>query len=224
MALKEPVTLDYFQGHGRGLQIRMILTIGGADWKDNALSFAEYPTHKPKYTYKQVPAIFLADGTQIAQSYTIMRYLGRKLKGPEGEFMYPGHHDPEASYRIDEQMSIDADFFSRYNPFLLPFLPQYKEKDEHFSQFIVKFFPEYLANLEARMTDNNWKYTCGNTMTIADCSVASMLFKLVSNDKFEHNLILKVVMDEKTYPKCNKFLKTMENHFSNILANSNYPF
>ena len=153
-----------------------------------------------------------------------MRYLGRLLKGPQGEVMYPGHEDPEMSYRIDERMAIDQDFFHKYNPFLLPIHPLFKDKDEHFSQFIVKHFPEYLADLESRLSENNWTYTCGNTLTIADCSTASMLFKIVASDRFEHNLILKVVMDEKLYPRSNKYLKLMENTFSSFLTNNKYDF
>lgn len=43
-----------------------------------------------KYTYGQVPALFLDDGTQLCQTQAILRYIAKVHKGPKGEIFYPG--------------------------------------------------------------------------------------------------------------------------------------
>ena len=37
-------------------------------------------------------------------------------------------------------------------PFVLPMHPGYKDKDEHFTQFIIKHFPAYLQKVEDQFT------------------------------------------------------------------------
>ena len=57
------------------------------------------------------------------------RYLCRLNKGKNGENMYPANDDPETSYEIDVIMSYTNDMVPKLAYFIVPFLPQYKNKD-----------------------------------------------------------------------------------------------
>ena len=68
---------------------------------------------------------------------SLMRYVGKTNKGPNGEVLYPGNDNPDLIYFIDSRLTIDTDLMSKYNNFLLPHYQGYKNKDEHFTNFII---------------------------------------------------------------------------------------
>ena len=68
--------LEYFAGHGRAIEIRMALFYCGVDYENHLLSANKKEFDNSKYTYKQVPALFLLNGKQLTQSSSILRYIG----------------------------------------------------------------------------------------------------------------------------------------------------
>ena len=52
-------------------------------------------------------------------------------------------------------------------------------------EYKEKHFPDFMKMLEDKLQKNNYKYLCGDEMTLADIIVASHLFKVVSNDEFQ---------------------------------------
>ena len=55
-------------------------------------------------------------------------------------------------------------------------------------------------------------------MTIADISTTAILFRLVSNKKFEFNLILQTILD--SFSKSKAYLKNMEDIFADFLKDN----
>ena len=196
--------LEYFGAHGRAIPIRMILHYTNTEYEDKHYTFEEYMgpnSPKPNLTWGQMPVVYLDDGTQIAQTKSICRYLAKVYKGKEGETLYPAHDDPMLSYEIDAIMDELDDLLPKYFPFLSSISPEYKNKDEHFVNFITKFFPEYLAKTEARFEKYGHKFLLADHMTLGDISVAGLLLKTVYNDNYENCHILQAVISKDKYPK-----------------------
>ena len=55
-------------------------------------------------------------------------------------------------------------------------------------------------------------------MTIADISTTAIFFRIVSNKKFEWNLILQTMVEN--FPKTNAYLKKMEETFKDFLKDN----
>ena len=97
---------------------------------------------KPSLPNGQVPVLYLDDGTCMPQSQAIFRYICSTYKGRKGEVLYPGNADPMLSFQIDE-IGDNLNELSLYAlKFIYPKNPDYKDKDIHFTNFIVKLFPD----------------------------------------------------------------------------------
>ena len=57
--------LEYFAGHGRAIDLRMALFYCQVDYDNHLLSINKQEFDNSKYTYNQVPALFLPDGKQL---------------------------------------------------------------------------------------------------------------------------------------------------------------
>ena len=99
-------------------------------------------------------------------------------------------------YEIDKLCSYNDDFLPKYIPFILPIHSEYKNKDEHFLNFITTHFNVWLAHIEGILNKSNGKFLFGDTFTIADCTTGSVIIKLCLNDTYEHNLILQAVLNK----------------------------
>ena len=94
--------LEYFDINGRALLARNLLDFCKVEYEDKRLTQPEFGQGKRegKYTYGQVPALFLDDGTPLTQSISIARYIGRNYRGPNGEQLYPTR-DADTCYQIE---------------------------------------------------------------------------------------------------------------------------
>ena len=196
--------LEYFGVHGKAIAIRMIFDYTNTEFEDKRYTMEEYVganSPKPNLKWGQVPVLYLDDGTQIAQSKSICRYLAKIYKGREGETLYPAHEDPMLSYEIDAVMDEIEDLNPKVFPFMSSISPEYKNKDEHFVNFIVKFFPEYLAKLEARFEKNGQKFLLADHMTLGDIAVGALLFKTAYNENYDNCHILQAVISKDKFPK-----------------------
>ena len=61
---------EYFDLNGRGYPIRLLLKYANVDFEDARITMEAFGANKAagKYTYGQVPALFLDDGTQLCQT------------------------------------------------------------------------------------------------------------------------------------------------------------
>ena len=142
--------LEYFGVHGRAMPIRMLLNYCNVEFEDSMVDFPTFGKNKAegKYPMGQVPVLWTDDGRELCQTKAILRYLSKEHKGRKGEVLYPAHSDPMVSYKIDAMIDSVEDVSNTTINFLFAQLPGYKNKDEHFTQFILNHFPKFLASLE----------------------------------------------------------------------------
>ena len=126
----------------------------------------------------------------MAQTQAILRYVGKLVKGTNDQTLYPGNDDALLMHSIDCLNVYNDDFMPKYMPFALPVHPEYKNKDEHFLNFITKHLPEWMSHIEGILNKSSGKYLFGDRFTTADCTTGAVFIKLVWNDHYEHNLIL----------------------------------
>ena len=106
--------------------------------------------------------------------------------------------------------------------FTIPFVPGYKDKDEHFINFICKDFPAHLAKIEARLAAQKGKFMLGNDLTLADFVVAIPFFLLSHNDGFEFSHIVASVVSK--YPKTNAWIENFHSLNKDSLNKNVRPF
>jgi len=94
--------LIYFGIPGRGEAIRLALAISGIEFEDKRIPFPVWGNVKPTTPWGTVPVLELADGTQLAQARSILRFVG-KYTG-----LYPTEEYLMAQ-RIDELMDALED-------------------------------------------------------------------------------------------------------------------
>ena len=84
---------------------------------EKRLSFEEFGKGKAagEFKFGSVPVINMKDGTQQAQTQSIIRWVALKFKGRKGEKLYPGKADPEASYRIDTLTEKSDAFLGKFS-------------------------------------------------------------------------------------------------------------
>ena len=185
--------LEYFGIHARGTMIRLGFKYCNVDFEDELLTPEEFGTRKAagKYPNGQIPILHLDDGTQMTQSNAIARYVGASYKGRNGEVLYPGNADPMLSFKIDDFMEDTEELIYKCAKWhIVPFLPQYKEKDDHFVTFITTKFPNYLQKIEERLTKSQTKYMFASHITLADICFASFLIQFPYNDAYDYQHIV----------------------------------
>ena len=70
--------LNYGNARGRGELIRYVFVAGGQEFTDVRFDFAEWPTHKPRAPFGQMPFLEVTEGGKtitIAQSVSIGEFV-----------------------------------------------------------------------------------------------------------------------------------------------------
>lgn len=93
--------LIYFGIPGRGEAVRLALAIGGVEFEDKRVPFQAWGKVKPTTPWGTVPVLELADGSQLTQARSILRFVG-KATG-----LYPS--EPLLAQRVDELMDALED-------------------------------------------------------------------------------------------------------------------
>jgi glutathione S-transferase len=156
---------------GRGEPARLAMHIGGIEFEDQRVVFADWPAIKPQMQYQALPVLEV-DGKQLAQSNSINRFVG-KLAG-----LYPS--DPWQAALCDEIMDAVED-----STRLLAGTFTIKNDDEK------KAAREALAGgplrlslqqMQARLEKNGGKYFADNRLTVADLKVFAWIKDLTSGN------------------------------------------
>lgn len=114
------------------------------------------------------------DGKFYAQSTAILRLLGNKYG------YYP--QEPMRAWRIDSTLDCIGDLLNAY--YKAAFAPvSEEEKKELFKAFYEGAFTKWVAVINKRVSENtNHKYIVGETLTIADFSLAAIAYSTFYND------------------------------------------
>jgi len=93
--------LLYFGIPGRGEAVRLALAVGGVRFEDRRVPFPGWGRVKPTTPWGTLPVLELADGSRLAQSRSILRFVGKRTG------LYP--NDDIVAQRMDELMDALED-------------------------------------------------------------------------------------------------------------------
>ncbi|CAI4221534.1 unnamed protein product [Auanema sp. JU1783] len=169
-------TFYYFPARGRGEAIRHLLALSGKKWENRVIALEEWPSFKGSMPLGQIPVLEV-DGVKIAQSVTILRFLGH-------QFHRAGKNAVECA-RLDMmaevvQDLINAPFTSNYPRVLLGF-PGFEHEDKH-DYFKNKVLPElnqFAPIIEKFLVENG-----GNGVLIGDNETWVDVFAAETFSKF----------------------------------------
>lgn len=164
------LTLTYVDQAGRAEPIRLALFIGGIAFEDERIVQDEVAIRKglQLLPFDQLPVLEV-NGEWLAQSFPILRYAGTLA----GNGLYPAH-DSLAAARVDEILSALDAFDSEHTQ------PLIREKDllaqaEMARQLSMEAIPKLLTFLDARVGASSGAFACGDTLTVADLAIFSLV-------------------------------------------------
>jgi len=161
----EDCTLTYFALPGRGEAIRMALAVTGVNYNEQILDFAEFKTKKERgdFPFGSLPVLTLADGTQIAQSRAIERFVAKYC----GLYTY---HNPVTTAHVDAVLDAVEDLseaIMKCTRGIDPKTPEFLEKRQEC--VTTGSFGQGLQKLENFLLKTGTVgFAVGNTHTIAD--------------------------------------------------------
>jgi len=155
--------LTYFDFHGRAEPIRLAFHIGGIKFEDRRISHDEWQAMMPTSPSPALPFLEIGD-TVLSQSQAILRYAGR-LTG-----MYPD--DDLLAAKVDEVLGVIEDILDEIVPTLLA---QGEKQLEMRKNLVETSFPFWFERLDAKLAKNGGTFFVGNSLTIADIYMYSIL-------------------------------------------------
>ena len=166
--------LYYFDIYGRAESIRFLAAHAKIQLETVVVNGESMAALKEsgKLEFGQVPMLEV-DGKHLAQSWAILRFLGRQ------HGYYPS--DPETAYQIDSTIDAVEDYLGAY--FKFNFEQDAERKKAAKETFMTKFLPNWLNAIEKRITKNSsQKYIVGDKMTIADFALGAVGFNVLLNE------------------------------------------
>lgn len=177
------IKLTYFDiDGGRGEPIRIALSIGGIEFEDHRISFAEFGQMRASTPFNAVPVVEMNDGV-YSQSNAMSRYFGKQAS------LYP--EDPWQAFLCDEVMDAIEDLMH----FLIrTFGMQGDELKAAREKLADGAFTTYLKTLNARLQAAGGEYFAEDRLTIADLKVFVWIRSLKSGflDHIPTDLVDKV--------------------------------
>lgn len=168
----EDSKLSYFPMPGRAEAIRIALVAAGVKFTDERIPPPSWPALKATTPWGSMPFLSLADGTVLAQSNTILRFIGKKTG------TYP--EDPLAAARVDEVMDVLADLGTKINA-VGRGLEQEAKNAERAKAIAEGPCFDILAKLDAFVAANGSDgHSVGAELTVADFLLFSATCVLVS--------------------------------------------
>lgn len=179
------VKLSYFDVTGLGERIRLACILNGVDFEDNRVQREDWVKMKDSTKYGQMPLLELEDGTTIAQSDAILRYVGSLGSGK----LYP--QDPRAQAKVNEALGVSTDLFHSVMPkFRIAMEPTKYGHSEDFAEteegkaklqavkenWVAEELPKFAKFFTNLLKENGGEYLASTDYpTIADCSAVSFL-------------------------------------------------
>lgn len=153
--------LTYFDiNAGRGEVARLAMFMGGVEFEDNRLKFADWPSVKPNTPFGSIPVLEV-DGQEVTQSNGINRFVGRLTD------LYPT--DPLQAAFCDEAMDTVEDATAPLVATLS--IRDEEEKKAKRTELASGPLTFYLTRMEARLKARGGEYFADNRITVADLKV-----------------------------------------------------
>jgi glutathione S-transferase len=158
------IVLTYFDfDGGRGEPARLALHIGGIAFEDRRVGMQDWPTLRDKMPFQAMP-LLEADGNSVAQSNTIIRYVG-KLAG-----LYP--KDDWQAALCDEIMDASEDIGSRIGG-TMQLADDAKKKARE--ALAAGGITRHLEQLALRLKNGGGDYFVDKRLTVADLKVFGLV-------------------------------------------------
>ena len=169
--------LHYFEAYGRAESIRFLLCDAKVPYENiyHTPDTLKALKESGKLEFGQVPMLETEDGKTYCQSWSILRFLGRKYG------YYP--EDPETAWKIDSTIDAMEDYLNAYYKVAFEKDPERLAKVK---ENWLKMIPVWVTAIEKRITDNGGKYVAGDKITIADFALSAIGFNLLLNEANPH--------------------------------------
>jgi glutathione S-transferase len=197
--------LLYFGIPGRGEAIRLALAIGGVAFEDHRVPFPAWGKVKPTTPWGTLPVLELADGSQLAQARSVLRFVGKHTHPS----LYPSDDtDPLVAQRVDELMDALEDMSAAITN-----VGQGLDKEEKEAARLVAVSQggtvyELLAKMDAFIQANGVDgYAVGADMNIASILTFTTIGRLVGGVFFG---VPPTVCDP--FPNIQRVRKTVGSH------------
>ena len=151
------LALIYFDFDGsRGEAARLAMHLAGIPFEDRRIPRKEWASVRDQYPFQTLPVLEV-DGTQLAQSNTINRYVG-KLAG-----LYP--KDDWQAARVDELMDAIEDITAKIGAM---FSLEGEAKQKAREALTAGPLARYLQQFEARLKAGGGEWFVENRLTVGD--------------------------------------------------------
>jgi glutathione S-transferase len=152
------LVLTYFDFDGsRGETARLAMHLAGIPFEDRRIAQKDWPARRDLMPFQALPVLEV-DGTQIAQSNTINRYLGRQGG------LYP--KDDWQAARVDEVMDAVEDISTRIGQTMR--IDDAAAKKAAREALAAGPLPRFLQQIEARLKAGGGEWFAENRLTVAD--------------------------------------------------------
>ena len=198
----------YFGVYGRGEKVRILLSHAKADFEDERLTFEQFGPRKAagEFNNGQLP-VWVHNGKQYNESSAILRFLGKH------HGYYPS--DADEAYHADNLVDYCADVVPKLYP------DQMGQKfDEEAQDRYVKTITAFSDYLEKQLGHGK-KYVAGDSISIGDFAVASVIFSFVHNDALAGGAAFsdkgkKVISEHKHF---SSYVDNLKGELASYLAN-----
>lgn len=199
MALSTPAAfklkVTYFDGPWLAEPIRNTFILGGIDFEDERIQWADFAALKPSLPFGSLPILTVNDEQVYSQSDAILRYAG-KLTG-----LYPA--DLLDAMKVDEVLGGLHDLFKACSTDKSAEAVKVAESDA---------IPRYAGTLDKMYSENtSGPFLFGDKITVADCQLSLILYVLPNHwnidgkclEEFTHLMLAKEALLEKVKEKKN---------------------
>lgn len=173
--MSQNLKLTYFDiPGGRGEPARLAMTIGGIEFTDHRVPFGEWPQVRESAPFHACPFMEV-DGRVIAQSNTILRYVG-KMAG-----LYP--EDLWQAALCDEVLDAVEDMWNKIGATMGIQDPEALKTARE--ELAAGSYTRYLQQFEQRLKDAGGEYFADGRLTVADLQVLTVC-RALSSGNFDH--------------------------------------
>lgn len=200
--------LTYFDiSGGRGEPIRLAFKLGGIDFEDVRLSFAEWAQKRESAPFHQVPFLQI-DHQLVTQSNAILRYVG-KLAG-----LYP--EDPYQALLCDELLDAVEDLWQKLGRTMGLEGEALKTARE---TLVQGPYTRYLEQFEARLKRGGEFFADGR-LTVADLQIFVFCRSLQSGhlDHIPQDLISKVAPEVAKHQQRISEVPAIKEYYSKLFS------